>query len=227
MHYRNLIVIGSSHVSRDSINLVKETIEKENPGIIAVELDIDRLHALFSKQKRGLFVRGVGFKGMIFAAVGAWIEKKIGKIVKVEPGSEMKTAIMLARKHNAKIALIDQNISITLRRFSQEITWKERWRFLYDFIIGIIMPKRKIKGLSLDEADVSKVPDQETIKKILRFVKKRYPNFYSVLVTERNHVMANNIAAIMKQNPHEKILAVVGAGHEEDIMKLVKINLNR
>ena len=34
MQYKNLTVIGSSHISIDSVKQVKETIESEKPGII-------------------------------------------------------------------------------------------------------------------------------------------------------------------------------------------------
>lgn len=243
MRYKNLILIGSSHVSKDSINQVKNTIKTEilsksktsldpsrlgrdrEPGIIAIELDKDRFNALLSKKKHGLWIKGVGIKGMLFALFGAWIEKKIGKIVKVAPGSEMKMAINLARQHNLKLALIDQHITITLRRFSKTITWKEKWNFVVDLILGIIMPKRQMKKFNLTKEDLTRVPDSKTITKMLEFTKKRYPNFYNVLVHERNIVMSNNLAHLMKSNPDEKILAIVGAGHQEELMKMIKEKL--
>lgn len=225
MQYKNLILIGSSHVSRDSINQVKEAIEKEKPGIIAVELDKDRLNALLSKGKGSSFIRGVGFKGMVFAFFGAWLEKKIGQIVKVEPGSEMKMAVKLAKEHKLKLALIDQHISITLRRFSDTITWKEKWNFVSDMTLGLFLPNKEMREINLKKEDIYKVPGKETIKKMLYFVKKRYPNFYNVLIKERNIVMARNLSAIMKQYPNEKIVAVVGAGHEDEIIKIIKEKL--
>ena len=225
MQYKKLTIIGSSHVSKESVNKVKETIEKEKPEIVAVELDRDRLEALFNKNKRSLFIRGVGIKGALFAMFGAWIEKSIGKIVKVEPGSEMKMAVIMARRYNSRLALIDQPIAITLRRFSESITWKEKWNFVVDIISGIIMPKKQQKMLGLKTQDLSKVPTQEAINKILNYTKKRYPNFYNVLVKERNEVMANNLAVLMKKYPDEKIVAVIGAGHEDEILKLVKEKL--
>lgn len=225
MRYKNLILIGSSHVSKDSVNEVKSTIENKKPGIIAVELDKDRFQALLSSKKRSYWIKGVGVKGMLFALFGAWIEKKIGQIVKVEPGSEMKMAINLARQNNLKLALIDQHITVTLRRFSQTITWREKWNFISDLILGVIMPKRQMKKFNLTQNDLTKVPDSRTINKMLEFTKKRYPNFYNVLVHERNIVMANNISHLMKNNPDETIMAVVGAGHQEEMMKMIKNNL--
>ena len=42
---------------------------------------------------------------------------------------------------------------------------------------------------------------------------------------ERNDVMANNLAQLITKYPNEKILAVIGAGHEEEMMKLIKEKL--
>ncbi len=225
MHYNNLTLIGSSHVSADSVKLVRETIEKEKPSIIALELDKDRLEALLHKGKRKLFIRGVGIKGMLFAAIVGWIETKIGKVVNVELGSEMKTAVNLAKEHNIKIALIDQHITKTLKRFSESITWKEKWNFVIDILLGIVAPKKQMKKYKLKDTDLSKVPDKETIRKILEHTKERYPNFYKVIVAERNEVMANNIAHLILRYPDDKILAVIGAGHEEEMMKLIREKL--
>jgi len=128
----------------------------------------------------------------------------------------MKQAVRLARKHNIKIALIDQDIEITLKRFSKSLTWKEKWNFLVDILKAIFTRKGVI------EFDLTKVPSKKVIKKLVDGVKKRYPNVYNVLIEERNQVMAYNLKKIMELHPEKKILAIIGAGHEEDILKLIK-----
>ena len=65
------------------------------------------------------------------------------------------------------------------------------------------------------------------MRKLLKKVKVRYPNIYGVLVEERNEVMAKRLIMIMKENPEKKIVAVVDAGHEEDIVNLVKDRVNK
>ena len=46
--YKNLYVLGTSHISIDSINQVTSFIEENKPEIIAIELDRRRLQALFN-----------------------------------------------------------------------------------------------------------------------------------------------------------------------------------
>ena len=78
------------------------------------------------------------------------------------------------------------------------------------------------KNLVIKKIDLTKVPSQKIINRIIKVVKKRYPNFYRVLIEERNQVMASNLYELMSLNQDKKILAIVGAGHEQDIIKIIK-----
>ena len=219
MKYKNLLIIGTSHIAKQSIKEVQDIIAKQEPDIVALELDKKRLAALLSEQKGKVRVRDikhVGLKGWLFSVIGAWVEKKLGDQVGVSPGSDMIAAFKTARKVKARVALIDQDIEVTLRRFSKELTWKEKWRFFVDIVKGLIFRKTEI-GF-----DLSTVPTQATISKLIKKVKKRYPNIYKVLITERNEVMASNLTNLLVRFPDEKIVAIVGAGHEKDILNLVK-----
>lgn len=215
---KNLIVIGTSHIAKESLKEVAEVIEKEDPAIVALELDRKRFFALLQKEKRGVSISDIGrigFKGYLFALLGAWAEKKLGAIVGVQPGSDMVAAIKLAKKKNIRVALIDQDIEVTLRKFSKSLSWKEKWNFIKDIFKGFFI-RRKL------DFDLNKVPSKEIIRKLTNEVKKNYPNVYRVLVTERNEVMAANLKKIMLENPKAKIAAIVGAGHEEEIIELIR-----
>jgi len=212
-------IIGTSHISPESIKKVENVILKEKPDIVAVELDRKRLFALLQKGKRQKLrfrdIKRVGFKGWMFAQIGAWAERKLGAKVGVSPGAEMLKAIAAAQQIGAKIALIDQDIEITLRKFSKSLSWKEKWTFVKDVFKGVVLRK----GVKID---LSKVPSQKVIKKLIADVKKRYPNVHRVLIEERNELMAQRLARIMKDMPEEKVVAVIGAGHEKEISKLLK-----
>jgi pheromone shutdown-related protein TraB len=219
MDYKNLILLGTSHIAEQSLDDVRQIIEEKKPEIIALELDNKRLYALLNKKKEKLRlrdVRAIGLKGFLFSALGAWVEKKLGDYVGVAPGSEMLTAYRLARKNNSQIALIDQDIEITLKRFSKAFTWKERWHFVIDILKGIF---KRDKELAFD---LRKVPDKKIIQMLVDRMKKRYPSIYKVLIQERNAVMAYNLSRLMEDNPEKTIFGIIGAGHEEDILNLIK-----
>lgn len=219
MRYRNLVLIGTSHIASQSVKAVEQTILKEQPAIVALELDRKRLFALLHPQQSKMSlkdIKRVGFKGWLFSIIGSWVEHKLGEKVGVKPGSEMLQAYYAARKINAHLALIDQDIEVTLKRFSKSLTWKEKWRLLVDVFKGLVLRKQEFTF------DLSKVPNQKVIEQMIRKVKKRYPSMYHVLVTERNHVMAHRLAYLMQTYPDKTIVAVIGAGHEKEILGLIK-----
>lgn len=219
----NLTVIGTSHIAQQSIREIQQKIEEIQPDIIALELDLNRFQALVSQQERRTSlkdIRKIGLKGYLFALIGSYLQKKLGQAVGVAPGSEMLKAIKLARKKKIPLALIDQDIQITLRRFSQKLSWKERFRFLVDIFKGIFFRKKQLEKVG--NFDLSQVPPEKLIEKLMQELKKRYPNIYQVLVEERNKVMINNLKALIKQNPEKKILVIVGAGHKKALEKAFK-----
>lgn len=220
--HKNLYIIGTSHISKQSISEIKDAFEQIKPDILAVELDRPRLYGLMSSKQKGpsfYDIRRIGLKGFIFALFGSWASKKLGKIVGVAPGSEMKSAVLLANKNKVKVALIDQNIEVTLKRFSKSFSWKEKWNILVDIFNGLVLRK---KDPMLD-FDISKVPKKKIIKKMISRLKERYPNIYKVIIDERNYYMARKLKVLISDS-EKKVLAVVGAGHEEAILDILNEN---
>ncbi len=215
MKYKNLYLIGTSHISKDSVKEVEKTILKVRPRFVAVELDRRRLSLLENKKKSRISLRDIknlGIKGFLLNLIGAWFEKRMGKKVGVEPGSEMKMAINLTKKLNLNLVLIDQDIKSTINKFLSRITRKEKLRFIKDLFFS------RDTGF-----DIKKVPSQNEIKKIINKIKKDYPSFYLTIIKERNVYMAQNLYKLMQKYPHEKIVAVIGAGHEKDILGEIKL----
>jgi len=224
MNYKNLTIIGTSHISKKSIKEVKEAINNLSPDIIAIELDKRRLPALLEKKKNKgknslpsiSNIKYVGLQGYLFSLLGAWVEKKLGKITGVSPGDEMLTAYNLAKKQKIGLALVDQDIQITLKRFSKTLTWKEKWNFLVDLTKAVFGFKdKRVKAF-----DISGVPEDELVKELINLVKQRYPSIYKVLIYERNKVISKNLFILMQK--HKKIVAVLGAGHKKDVIEMIK-----
>jgi pheromone shutdown-related protein TraB len=222
-------LVGTSHIAKQSVEEVKTSIEQFKPDIVAIELDKGRLHALLTKQKSKTplwAIFKIGVVGYLFAKLGSWGSRKLGKIVGVEPGDEMLTAVRLAKKNNIRLALVDQPIEITLRRFSARVTFREKMRFIGDVFKSVIFRKKAAKemGIDFNNFDLSKVPSNELIKNMVKIMKAKYPNAYSVLVDERNKVMAMNLLRLAKK--YDNILAIVGAGHlegmKEEMDKMTK-----
>ncbi|MBI2669243.1 TraB/GumN family protein [Candidatus Woesearchaeota archaeon] len=220
----NIHLLGTSHIAVESINAIKKYILEEKPDMVAVELDLPRAAALFEEKRRIRFrdMAKIGFRGVAFAKIGQYVQEKLGKSVGVAPGSEMKTAIEMARKQHLEVAFIDQPIQITLRNFSKELSWKERFRFFWDMLKGLLFPKKAMKELGLDTMDLRKVPSNHLIEQMVTQLRKRYPSVYKTLVEDRNKYMVRQLITLQKEHPEKKILVVVGAGHEKGMKEMLR-----
>lgn len=222
----SLVILGTSHIAKQSLDEIKDVFLSEKPDIIAVELDGSRLNSLLnqnSKQKNVSLYEGIkmfGVKGYLFAILGKYAQKKLGMRTGINPGSDMLLGVQLARNNFLDLELIDRHIQITLKRLSKYFTWKERFRLVYDVLFGHFDKSQIVK------IDLNKVPDSETIHVLLKSLKDRYPSFYNVLIHERNVFMAKKLVLIHKNNPSKKIMALVGAGHEIEILEHFKAKIN-
>lgn len=224
LKYQNLTIVGTNHVSKDSITEIQDVM-KQGFSAVAIELDKKRLYALLHPSSdNGRFnlsmIFKVGFKGFLFAILGRMVQKNIGKKMNVEPGSDMLEAYMQAKKAECKIFLVDQEIDIVLKRISKEITFKEKMRFFKDLFYSFLFPKKYAKKYNLENFNFGKVPDSVVIEELLKVMKNDYPSVHKILVEDRNKLMAKRIYRLM--NTQFSVLAVVGAGHEQEIINILK-----
>lgn len=216
--YNVFTFIGTSHISIQSIKEVKNQINQHSPDIIALELDQRRFLSLISKKTAKPSLKdslSLGFIPFLINTIGGYIQRKLGDLVGIKPGSEMLKAISLAKQNNIKIALIDQDIKLTLKNLSKNFTTKEKLRFFIDLIKSPFSTQK----ISLD---LRRVPDDKLIKMVINKVRQRYPSIYKSLIDDRNKVMAKNLYNIKKENLNSKIVVVVGAGHLPELVDYLK-----
>lgn len=199
-------VYGTSHISNESIELIDEKLEEHQPDIIALELDPRRLQALLSDEDHS--------SGSIFLDLLKHFQNYLGKKTGVLPGEEMKHAYERAEKYGADVALIDQDISVTLNRL-KGVNRKEKVKAALSLVFG---------GLTSSKFDFSKIPEDQEIQKILDETKDEFPEIHSVLVAERDSYMAASLRQLQLDNPEADIVAFVGAGHKESVRELLDQN---
>ncbi len=213
-------VIGTSHISSESKTILNQAFFEFQPDIIALELDLSRLQSLLTKPATNshnslTLIKKIGFKSYLFYMIAKGLQNTFSKIVKTEPGVEMLEAVSIARRYQKPILLVDQNISTTMKKLSKCLGIKFIWLVIKDFFRGIFK-RRKVPF------DIRKVPDEEIVKYLIKELEISYPCLYRVLVEERNKYMAKKIASFIGKNPDKKILLVVGAGHKDGIIKLLR-----
>ena len=216
---KEIYLLGTSHVAKASVNVIKSTFEKTKPDILAVELDARRFNAMLLKNKNertnymNLF-KEIGFSGTLFYLLARTVQNTLGRILKITPGIDMLTAVQIAQKENKKIYLIDRDIKITLKRISLHINKKDLFKMLIDSFKSTRIKHQRI--------DISKIPDQKTIDILIGELSRRYPKIYNVLIKERDIFMADALLNVAEKHPNSKILAVVGAGHIKGMINKIE-----
>ncbi|MDI6723302.1 MAG: TraB/GumN family protein [Methanobacterium sp.] len=211
----SLEIIGTAHVSAKSIEEVKNTILEKNPDVVAVELCLNRYQNLL-KERQGDSAKNdfqikellKGDKLTLFLLSGflSYMQRKIGDEVGVKPGSEMMAAIDAAEEVGAKVALIDRDITITLKRAIDKMTFFEKMKFVYGLIASFFS-----KDETID--DIDSITEGDALKEVMGYFQEMSPKAFDVLVTERDAYMAKMLLDINEEN----VVAVVGAGHKEGI----------
>jgi len=94
---RRIVLVGTAHISRESVDLVRLVIERERPDVVCVELDQRRFEALSSERRwESLDLREIIRKRQIATLllnlILASYQKRLGGKLGVVPGSELLAA---------------------------------------------------------------------------------------------------------------------------------------
>jgi len=210
-------LVGTSHIAKEALRRTKQAFEDFQPDTIAIELDQNRLAALLAGARPNYslsLISHVGLRGYLFALIGGFFQRKLGRLVNVTPGADMLYAARLAQKEKKRLLLIDQPVQVTLRKVSRAFGWGEVKQLFLDFWHGL-------RGERVT-FNLNSVPDEQLVEKLLKEFKTRYPRLYRVLVHERNVHMVRALRKYEELQPGEKILVVVGAGHLSGMRALLK-----
>ncbi|HRR25587.1 MAG TPA: TraB domain-containing protein, partial [Acidobacteriota bacterium] len=118
---RRIVLVGTAHVSRRSVEEVRQVIETERPETVCVELDEQRLQTLLDpEQWKRTDVFAVVRQGkalfLLTSLLMASIQRRIGRQLGVQPGAELQEAVEAARDVGSHLELVDRDIRVTLRR---------------------------------------------------------------------------------------------------------------
>ena len=211
----NLRLLGTAHVSKTSVNLVREQINLYKPDIVAVELCQSRLSAL--KKHEGidnedlLKIISEGKSAMIILQSALSVQqRKMGIDSGEKPGAELLEAINLAEELEIPVELIDRDVVITLRRAWHKMGFREKIR-----VITSLLDDQEEDDFDLEEL----LEDSDLLSSMMEDVYKIAPNAGHVLIDERDLFLTGRIQQIRGKG---KILAVVGAGHISGIQENLK-----
>ena len=216
----NIVLVGTAHISEESVREVKEAIKKYEPDIVAVELCNKRYEAITQKDKwentpiTSLLKSNKTYLILAQTFLSS-IQRKLGKEYGVEPGSEMIAAINEAKKQKKEVALVDRDIAVTLKRAWRKMGIREKIRLAWEFMKALFGYDEE----ELEELDLKELMKQDVISAMMEEFSEIAPSVATVLIHERDEYIAKKI---LDESKKGKVVAVVGAGHLEGIKKHLK-----
>ncbi|WP_067052082.1 TraB/GumN family protein [Methanofollis ethanolicus] len=200
-------LVGTAHVSEKSVEEVRATIEEFSPDIVGVELDPGRYSALRKEQappKVEEVLKAGNFSQILFQWTLAYLQRKIGMDVGVEPGAEMVAAIEEVESRGLPLALIDRDIRLTLARFWQGMTLWEKVKMVYALAVSL-------GGTEDQKVDIEALKNQDVVAVALEEFRKFSPNGARALIDERDAYLARRLLDLSRR--YDRVMAVIGAGH--------------
>ncbi|HDT8025201.1 TPA: TraB family protein, partial [Enterococcus faecalis] len=215
---REIVLVGTSHISKESAELVKEVIEKENPDIVCLEWDKTRYNKYMNpdewsdtdivqviKQKK-LIV-------LISSVIYSLIQKHLAKINDSVPGAEFFQAVNSAEKSGAKLALVDRDSQITFKRFWRLIPLRKKALFPHAF-------GKVLEGAEDSKEEMKKLLNSENFEPIFEQLQQTYPELWESFLIERDLYMSTKIL----NEEGKKIVVIIGQAHLNGVEKNIKEN---
>jgi pheromone shutdown-related protein TraB len=211
---REFVLVGTAHISRESVGLVREVIENEQPDRVCIELDSRRYQALSGQQRFESLdlkqvIRTKQLATLMLNLVLVAYQKHLGLQLGVQPGTELLEAARTAEEHGIPVALCDRDIRVTLRRAWQALPWFRKILLLSTFLGGIF------ERPQLSEEDLRELRQQDVLSRLMQEVGEAFPGLKTVLIDERDSYLSERI----REAAGRRIVAVVGAGHVEGMRR--------
>jgi pheromone shutdown-related protein TraB len=211
---KQVILIGTAHVSKESAQQVRQVIQEENPDTVCVELCQSRYQSIRQKERwqETDIVKIIKEKKsflLLSNLLLASFQKRIAKKLDIKPGQEMITAIETAEEMDAEIHLADRDIRTTLSRTWRAMGLWSKIKLLFQLMLSL----GEVEEISAD--DIEKMKNEDVLTTLLAEVGKSLPVLKKILIDERDQYLAEKI----RTAPGGKIVAVVGAGHVPGIKK--------
>lgn len=213
---KEIILVGTAHISQESVDTVIQTIRDEQPDTVCIELDEQRFQALRQgSQWESLNLKQIIRRGqvpyvMTNLALAAF-QKRMGLQTGIRPGAEMAAAADAAEAEGMRVELVDRSIRTTLLRVWRKTGLWKKMQILAS-LIGSLFESQKVS-----EEELARLRQSDTLSAMLEEMSRMLPSVKTILVDERDIYMAYHI----RNAPGTRIVAVVGAAHIPGISSLL------
>lgn len=214
MDGRQIILIGTAHVSPRSAEEVKEVIEQEQPDTVCVELCQSRYQSISDTERwKNTNITKIIKDGKALLLLVNFIlssyQKKLAQQFNIKPGQEMLQGIASAQEVGAELCLADRDIQTTMMRLWRKINLWGKIKLFFQLILSIFLDEE------ISEEEMEKMKSSDMLSSALEELSRSFPHVKSILIDERDQYLAQKI----KEAPGNKVVAVLGAGHIPGIKK--------
>ena len=205
---REFILVGTAHISRESVDLVRQVIETERPDCVCIELDERRYAALSQKNRFEALdlkqiIRQQQLTTLFLNLILVAYQQQLGGKLGVLPGTEFLEAATLADELGIPLVLCDRDVRVTLRRAWGAISlWR---RFV---LFGSVLHSA-FNRPTLTEDDLRALRTEDVGTRLINELGQEFPGLKAVLIDERDTYLAEKI----RRSRGARVVAVVGAGH--------------
>jgi pheromone shutdown protein TraB len=229
-----IFIIGTMHIDHDSVTRVQQQIRSIKPNVVMIELDRERYEEMRQREINHVPAASIkspkspqsppedpigALNAMFFNKLQGF-QLDMGELFGISPGKEMLAAIDAAMGYDIPVAFIDRPIHETFQRLQT---------------IGLdaqgeqeeILQTMNDEPITADKVEsiIKDLKDPAVLKQILADFKQDYPQLHKVLIEERNEYMAKRVALYAQKYPTHKVLVVVGGGHVQDMVDIIRPQL--
>ncbi len=213
---REIILIGTAHVSRQSADEVKAIIEAEKPDTVCVELCQSRYQAVTDSDrwKNTDIIKIIREKKALLLLANLALssyQKRLAKKFGIQPGQEMIQGIKSAEELGAQLCLADRDIQVTMLRLWRSIGFWGKIKLFFQLLLGMFYDEE------LTEEELESMKSKDMLSAALDELSRSFPMLKSIIIDERDQFLAQKI----KTAPGSKIVAVLGAGHIPGIKEVI------
>jgi pheromone shutdown-related protein TraB len=209
-------LLGTAHVSRESVDAVRAAVASGGFDAVAVELDTQRLQALSNPDalaKLDLVKVIREGKAALFAAnLGlAAYQRRLAEQLGIEPGAELRAAADDAAARGLPVHLIDREVGVTFKRISAKLGFFARVKLIAGLLTGLLVDDE------VGSDDIEKLKQGDMLEASFTEFAESSPALYETLIAERDRYMAAKLRDIPAGT--RNVLAVVGAGHLQGLAR--------
>lgn len=205
---KEILLIATAHVSKESVALVKQVIEEEQPDSVCIELDEERYQNIQNPKawEATDIVKVIKSKKVGFLAANLLLssyQKKMAKKLNTTVGGEMLQGMESAKAVDAELVLADRNIQTTFLRIWRKLSFWEKSKLIGSFLFSFD------DDTDISDQDLQDLLQEDMLESAISGMRKHFPKIGDILISERDQYLAAKI----KEAPGKKVVAVLGGAH--------------